>query len=182
MKSLNTWILLIWIVALTLGIATLVIYLTDLSYCENMPIPEYSDAITRFSNFTFHDKFSRYAVEPIAHHKINTMTHKNMAVDLMKVSTMTDYAVYLIVTTDILNLNAISLEIYNHVDFTKVVSDYDSSIQGFKSPSSKQLGIGILLIGTKYEEPKRILGEKLSTQTDKFIYDSLISATRSFTI
>lgn len=170
MGLIRTSIAIIWVVILVLSISSIVLYFFNISSCKEVIFPTHDIAQASFTHFQFASYESRYTMEAIVAYK--TQASSNTFVRDTKIINMTDYVIYLIATSDILQKDESLLQIYNHPEYAMVMNDYDTSLNSFKNSSSKSIGIDILVNSIQID--KDITREGLTKLSDLQIYTKLL--------
>lgn len=128
------------------------------SECERIVSPNSPGNI---HNYKFDDRMSRVAAESVAEYKAQGTG--------LAIPTLSDYAVYLIATTDIVSKNLGAISIVNHPRYVEALEGYDLSLGLFKTDHLKSLAI-------------EILGGSTPSKTDRDIFDSLANPISYITV
>lgn len=137
------------ILSIILFISTIMIWEINRFESNRIIFPDYAMTVRRIKDYKFPNRYYRFTAECICEYKIKKWMVSSMTVDstindIPSPAKLSDYALYLIMTTSILTTNINYLQIANHPRFVKCTNGYDSSSKTFDSDSIKSDVIDIL--------------------------------------
>ncbi len=149
---MNKLLVLILIVATTFLIATIVINIINVEKCSSMVVPSYSELNKGLTDaLTYKTQLYRFVAESIAKYKIDRYL-KDSSISITNLSLVNnidpekllDYAIHIIVFTDILYSNPTRLSIITHPNFVEAINSYSTSEFKFISNEKKEIAIEVL--------------------------------------
>ena len=145
MKSITKINIAIWVIILTIALATLMFHLIQ-KYEFDVVVSNmtYKSAIADFDNYKFGNRNSRYLLEAIAAYKIKSMKQTDTTIENFNIPTMTDYAIFMIASSNILDTSSCMLSRYNNQEFIDIVSNYNKSTHMFKDNAMREKAFKVL--------------------------------------
>lgn len=163
---MNALILILWIL---IGIATtclVVLNYVDSDECEKVRLPTYKEVLDSYQEYKFKDKRARRIADIIAEYKLKDSPFTDLSLN-----ELSDYAVYLIITSDILNSdNTRKLVVISDPNYIDVVKAYNVGLEKFADENTRKLAIAIC----SKIMPDNTLNKLFENLTDREIYDYLL--------
>lgn len=140
MTKYRKFILLLWICIAIAVVCLVVLNLVADGECSSLPIVSYSDALKNINNYQFTNKQTRNTMTSIADYVVANTNFSSLGI---KVSDLTDYAIYMIVSTNVVNSNLNWIKVINDPRYIHAVNGFDHATNAFRTDDLRSVAISV---------------------------------------